>query len=214
MDTQVRGWLLAVCPILMMVMWMVVGPDTSDMKPAEELRTLSEQGGRARIAILGGTFAMVGFVIGLALLARAMRGPEKPGSIWAEISGILFLVLIAVATIGTGYVWAAMQEFETDKVLAEAMVLNGEGAGQMVGVIWSLGILFQGIAVVLQKRFHVAIGYITIVLSALVFIYEITEEGLLGGVLGLGWPLLIVVAVTMGVLTIIRKERQWQSQPS
>ena len=101
MDTQVRGWLLAVCPILMMVMWMVVAPDTSDMKPAEALRTLSEQGIRARIAILGGILAMVGFVIGFSLLARAMRGPEKPGSISA---GILFLVLIAVAMIGTGYI--------------------------------------------------------------------------------------------------------------
>ena len=83
---------------------MVVAPDTSDMKPAEALRTLSEQGIRARIAILGGILAMVGFVIGFSLLARAMRGPEKPGSISAEIAGILFLVLIAVAMIGTGYI--------------------------------------------------------------------------------------------------------------
>ena len=65
----------------MVIMFLFVFLDFSDMKPAEQLRMMSEQGVRTRIAVLASTFAMVGALIGLALLATAMRGPEKPGSI-------------------------------------------------------------------------------------------------------------------------------------
>ena len=59
--------------------------------------------------------------------------------------------------------WAAIQEFETDKVLAEAMFLNGKSIAEMMGVILGLSGLFLSIAVVLQKRVQVAIGHIGIV---------------------------------------------------
>ena len=133
------------------------------MKPAEQLRLVSEQGVRVRIAVLGTTFAMVGSMTGLALLARAMRGPEKPGSIWAEIAGILFLAGIPVTLISMGSGWAALQTYETDKVLAEALFLNGEGIAEMMGVILGLVGVLLSIAVVLQKRVRVAIGHIGIV---------------------------------------------------
>ena len=213
MDTQVRGWLLALCPILMVAMFAFFWPNISDgMNPAEQLLMMSEQGVRARIAILATTFVILGFLIGLALLARAMRGPEKPGSIWAEIARILFLVGIPVMLISMGSSWAALQNVETNKVLAEAMILNGEGISEMGGLILGLAGLLLTIAVVLQKRFHVAIGYIAIVFAALVFINEITED--LVDVLAVSWLILILLSVAMGILTIIGKERQWQSQAS
>ena len=81
--------------------------------------------------------------------------------------------------------WAAIQEFETDKVLAEAMFLNGKSIAEMMGVILGLSGLFLSIAVVLQKRVQVAIGHIGIVAGALVFITEITED--LVGLLGVSW---------------------------
>ena len=70
--------------------------------------------------------------------------------------------------------------------------------------------MLLSIAVVLQKRFHVATGYIAMVLSVLAFINEIAEDT----ILEMSWFILIFLAVVMGLLTIIGKERQSQSQAS
>lgn len=67
--------------------------------------------------------------------------------------------------------------------------------------------LSLSIAVVLQKRFDVAIGYIAMVLSALAFINEIAEDT----ILEMSLFILIFLPVVMGIITIIGKERQSQS---
>ena len=56
-----------------------------------------------------------------------MRGIGKPGATFAELAGITLLMMIPVILVGTGYLLEALDKAETDKVLAEAILTNGEG---------------------------------------------------------------------------------------
>lgn len=206
---NVTSWLLIVSPILAMAMWIGVAPDTSDMSPAEELAKLSENETRAMIGGMLGTLAMVGLLLGQTLLARWLRAPEKPGAICAEIAAILIVILIPIMLIGSGYTWEAMSESGTDKSLAEAILINGEGAGAMMGTIWSIGLILLGVALVLQRKFHIAVGYIAIVLAAGILICEIGGD-VIGDVADaiqmISWMGMMALSVAIGILGIVLKD--------
>ena len=206
---NVTSWLLIVSPILAMAMWIGVAPDTSDMSPSEELAKLSDNETRAMIGGMLGTLAMVGLLLGQTLLARGLRAPEKPGAICAEIAGLLIVVLIPVMLIGSGYTWAAMSEAGTDKALAEAILINGEGAGAMMGTIWSIGLILLGVALVLQRKFHIAVGYIAIVLAAGILISEIGEDVIgdaADAIQMISWMGMMALSVAIGILGIVLKD--------
>ena len=206
MNSKVTGWLLTVSPIVAFTMWFFVAPDTSDMNPAQSLDKLLENKTLAYIGGLFGTLAFASILLSHALLARSLRGAGKPGATCAELASILILLLIPVILVGSGYTWEAVNEAATDKALAVDILINAEGTGNLIQIIWPLGVVLLSIALIMQKRFHVAVGYILLVIGGVGTIGGLLDESFpdaIGFSLFMGMFLMTIV---MGILTIINKD--------
>ena len=208
MNYKVIGGLLILSPIVAFVMFMgPFLPNTSDMTTAETLEKMLEDKTLNMIGLLIVTLAMGSIALSHALLARSMRGAGKPGASCAELAGIILLIILPVLVAGLGYFWAAMEKAETDKVLAEAILTNGEGLGEIIGIPWTIGFLLMGVAIILQKKFHIAVGIIAVALPVVGFISEIGgDSDAIDGIGFIAFMGMLLLTVTMGVLTLIRKE--------
>ena len=211
MNYKVIGGLLILSPIVAFLMFM--GPfltDTSDMTTAEALEKLLEDKTLNMIGALIITLAMGSIALSHALLARSMRGAGKPGASCAELAGIILLIILPVLVAGLGYFWAAMEKAETDKVLAEAILTNGEGVGDILGIPWTIGFALMGTAIILQKRFHIAVGVLAVALPAIGFVIEIGEivsdSNAIEAIGFVAFMGMLLLTLAMGILTLIRKE--------
>ena len=209
MNSKVTGWLLTVSPIVAVTMWFFVAPNTQDMNPAQSLDELLENKTLAYIGGLFGTLAFASVLLSHALLARSLRGAGKPGATCAELASILILLLIPVILVGSGYTWEAVNEAAKDggdKALALDILINAEGVQKMIQIIWPLGVILLSTALIMQKRFHVAVGYILLVIGGVAIIGGLLDESFPDAI---GIPLfmgMFLMTVVMGILTIINKD--------
>ena len=209
MNSRLIGGFLILSPIIAFAMFAVV-PDTGDMTPAQSLEKLLENKSVNLIGVVIGTLAFGSVMLSHSLLARSMRGTGKPGASCAELAGIILLIILPVLVAGLGYFWAAMEKAETDKVLAEAILTNGEGLGEIIGIPWTIGFLLMGVAIILQKKFHIAVGVLAVALPAIGFSIEIGEivsdSNAIESIGFAAFMGMLLLTVAMGILTLIRKE--------
>ena len=206
MNSKVIGGFLILSPIIAFVMFAVL-PDTGDMTPAQSLEKLLENKTVNLIGVVIGTLAFGSVMLSHSLLARSMRGTGKPGASCAELAGIILLLMIPVLLVGTGHFVAALDRPETDKVLAEAILTNGEGVGDIIGIPWTIGFFLMGIAIIRQKKFHIVVGIIAVALPVMGFVGEVGGDSDAIELLQfVGFIGMVLLTVTMGVLTLIRKE--------
>ena len=209
MNSRLIGGFLILSPIIAFAMFAVV-PDTGDMTPAQSLEKLLENKTVNLIGVVIGTLAFGSVMLSHSLLARSMRGTGKPGASCAELAGIILLLMIPVLLVGTGYFLAALDKAGTDKVLAEAILTNGEGVGNILGIPWTIGFALMGTAIILQKKFHIAVGVLAVALPAIGFVIEIGEivsdSNAIEAIGFAAFMGMLLLTVTMGILTLIRKE--------
>lgn len=164
------------------------------------------------LAHIGGLFATLAFasiVLSHALLARSLRGAGKPGATCAELASILILLLIPVILVGSGYTWEAVSEAARDggdKALAVDILINAEGTGHLIQIIWPLGVLLLSIALIMQKRFHIAVGYILLVIGSGGIIAGLLDDSFPEAINNALFMGMFLMTVVMGILTIINKD--------
>ena len=79
----------------------------------------------------------------------------------------------------------------------------------MMGTIWSVGLILLGVALVLQRKFHIAVGYIAIVLAAGILISEIGEDVIgdaADAIQMISWMGMMALSVAIGILGIVLKD--------
>ena len=208
MNSKVIAGFLILSPIVAFVVMMSgLLPDTSDMTVAQSLEKMLENKTQNMIGFLIVTVAISSLLLGHSLLARSMRGNGKPAATCAELAGIIMLLVIPVLLVELGYFWAAMEKAETDKLLAEAILTNGEGISDIIGIPWTIGFFLMGIAIIRQKKFHIVVGVIAVALPVMGFVGEVGGDSDAIELLQfVGFIGMVLLTVTMGVLTLIRKE--------
>ena len=210
---MVYSLILMICPILMLLVWMVLEPVLlgeidSNLKGREAvLAYLELNSGEEALAYLiniPGTFFLVGTMLGIAFLGRSLQGS---GAAFGSLSSSIFTVLIAVPIIGMGMSLGAMDLF--DEGIIETAVTLDMTADAIFGgmpVFWALGVALLGIGLVMEK------GFLPVWISGLMLV-----TGLAGipGVLALGeagffiWMLTLVAAVASGVVLFMRRAQEY-----
>ena len=209
---MVYSLILMICPILMLLVWMVLEPVLlgeidSNLKGREAvLAYLELNSGEEALAYLiniPGTFFLVGTMLGIAFLGRSLQGS---GAAFGSLSSSIFTVLIAVPIIGMGMSLAAMDLFD-EGIIETAITIDMTADGIFSGmpVFWALGVALLGIGLVMEK------GFLPIWIGGLMLV-----TGLVGipGVLILGdagfiiWMLTLVAAVASGVVLFMRRAQE------
>lgn len=204
MNSKVFGALMVVGPIFTMGMWIALFPSTSGMSLSEELNQLIEHEAAVRIGSIVTAIAGACMFLGLFFLSRTLRDGSSASAIFAEIGGLLILLGLPLMVIVQGIGSEAINEARTDRAAAE-MLLAAGGAFEGVGLLMAPGLLLLGVAMALQRKFHIVVGSILAIASifALVDIVTVDTPGIFGDV---GWMGMFLMTVVIGILAIIQKE--------
>ena len=205
---SLTGWLLIAGPVLMFVvigvLWeaLIGAGETAADSVAEAMA--NEQ--LARILLVVGMIVFTATFVGLVLLARSMKGEDKPGATYADVAGIIFVAVAGASIVATGLSLGAL-DAAADSVsegVTSEIVGNAVFAG--VWVFWALGNLLLGSAMVMQKNLHAVVAWLLVgfgvfgLFTAVISFSDIPDA--VGMVIWLGLTLTNVAA---GVLVLRAK---------
>ena len=214
---SLTGYLLAVSPILMIVMFAgvfpaVIGTGEDGLK-GEALAKASIEAGMEHIhltytiATIGG-LAMMATFLGYTLWARLLRGDDKKGNALVVIAAIAMPVATAGMIMSMDFNFAAAAAWiDGDKANALTVQAVAEYAGN--NFIWTfifMSIGFTGLASALQNTDKISktIGYILAVVSVIMLIINV------GGIdaEGAGFIvfLVVMVATVASGINLIRQK--------
>jgi hypothetical protein len=204
MSTKVIGSLMSGGIIVALIAWMGLLPDTDGMAAKEALdKLLSENATLIELGQILGVVGFVGAVLGLYLLARSLRdGGTAASATVAQLAGLLIVLCVPAIIIDEGLMLGAIQYASTDRAAAEVMFNAGLGTESIAGVMFGTGIALLGLALILRKTFHIVIGYLTLATGISMALSDIDALE----ILRLGWLVMMLLVIVMGVLTLRKDE--------
>ena len=214
---NLAGYLLAVSPIVMIVMFAavfpaVLGTGEEDLK-GEALLKASIEAGMEHVhltyvvATLGG-LAMMAMFLGYTLWARLLQGDDKKGNALVLVAAIAMPVAAAGMILSMDFNFAAAAAWiDGDKANAMTVQAVAEYAGN--NFIWTfifMSIGFTGLASALQTTDKISktIGYILAVVSVIMLIINVggIDAGGAGFMVFLG----VMIATVAGGVALIRQK--------
>ena len=217
MFAKVTGYMLIISPIFALAMWIAVWPANLNDSVAKQISDLTSNQTLSIIGGMGGLLGMLSWWIAHTFLARSMQNRDSLGGVLSEISGILSISLIPLMMFNLSTALAIFEptagtttgaKYLNDPALAEAIFVNGEGSGFLIGPIWALSFLFISISVVLQNIFHpkfanIVIGGIGIIVAITWFFMAVIPSIDDGP----AWMLMTILTVIMGIFTLNNKKQ-------
>ena len=204
---NLSGYLLAVSPILMIVMFAAVFPAVigtgEDGLKGQELAKASIEAGMEHVhltyvvATIGG-LAMMGMFLGYTLWARLLQGDDKKGNALVVVAAIAMPVAAAGMMMSMDFNFAAARAWiKGDEVNALTIQAVAEYAGN--NFIWTfifLSVGFTGLASALQTTDKISktVGYILAIISVIMLIINV------GGIDGGGAAFIIFLAVMIATV--------------
>ena len=207
MRTKVSGILMILGPILTMGMWIAFFPDPgSGATVSEELSELMSNETSFRIAAVIAAIAGAGMLLGIFLLSRTLNEGDSVGALCAEIGGLLIILMLPFMLILQGYLVSAVDEAAAGQIdVGEGILVAGMAIDSYLGFLFAGGYFLLGIALILQKRFHVVVGVIIAIVSAVASIDEIINDA--PEIMPIvGWMGMFIMTVVIGVWTVVQKE--------
>ena len=207
MKAKVSGILMILGPILTMGMWIAFFPDPgSDATVSQELSELMSNETSFRVAAVIAAIAGAGMLLGLILLSRTLSEGDSVGALCAEIGGLLIILMLPFMIMLQGYQVRAGEEAIGGRIdVGEGVFVGGMAIDSYLTFLFAGGYLLLGIALILQKRFHVVVGSIVVIVSAVAFLDEILYEA--PEIIPIvGWMGMFIMTVVMGVWTVLQKE--------
>ena len=207
MRAKVSGILMILGPILTMGMWIAFFPDPgSGATVSEELSELMSNETSFRIAATIAAIAGAGMLLGIFLLSRTLNEGDSVGALCAEIGGLLIILMLPFMLILQGYLVSAVDEAAAGQIdVGEGILVAGMAIDSYLGFLFAGGYFLLGIALILQKRFHVVVGVIIAIVSAVAFIDEIINDA--PEIIPIvGWMGMFIMTVVIGVWTVVQKE--------
>ena len=166
-----------------------------------------------RIKSAGGLLGCVGLlstIIGTVFLSRSMQGDQKRGSDLAGLAAVLAFLSAGIVLVVVGLHMAMdNSEWVAKGGNVETAYATQDGIWHVVDLSMGVAVLLLGIAIVLQKNFHLVVGGLTAIFGACLVIGSLigadheAGEGIL--VLGFfGW--LIITLVIGGLILLAEKK--------
>ena len=205
MNAKIFGSFMIVGPLLAMLMWSIFVPELGDLSVSEGLDKLIENEVAVRYGSLVGSAGFLVMLLGLFFLSRTLRGGNSTAAICAEISGLLLISMLAFVFVTDGANVEAIEQAKTDRAVAEGIPVASMATDAFGSTLLTAVIALLGVALAIQRKFHLVVGCLVILVATSAFISQIVPEApeYFGFV---GWIGMMLMTLVMGIWSVIEKE--------
>ncbi len=201
---SLTGWMLAIGPIGMFLVWGVLEPVVigSGDTPQEALEQALANETTWFIFGIIGSLCFISIFIGLSLLSISMRGEGKVGDAWAGASAIIFAALAAVGIAATGLSIEAVAIANEQGVAAGVPLQNvGDALWGGFGLFFGIAAIMLGTTIALQKTAPVLLGWLFALVGVFLFLGTLIDwdDTVIGIVV---WLVMTLTVASIGIVTL------------
>ena len=204
MNTKVIGIMLILGPILTMGVWISgLVPDTAEISPSDAMATIMADKNQSLVGSILQIFGVIGMFAGLYFLSKSLKGDNAISNQFAEISGLLLLLVVPIWVVFMGSWVSAIDAAEQFGNEVGAVILASSTMFEMGGMLLIIGMFLLGIALIILKKYKGIIGALFIIASVCAFmdmIFDVEAWAIIG------WLGMFLVTVVTGILTTLQKE--------
>ena len=209
MNSKVIGIMLILGPILTMGVWISgLVPDTADISPSEAMTTILADKNQVEIGSLLQIFGVILMFTGLYFLARSLKSDSVVSNQFAEIGGLLLLLVVPIWVVFMGSWLAAIDAAEKFGNDVGSAILASSTMFEMGGMLLVVGIFLLGISLTILKKYKGIIGALFIIASLCAFTDMMLDVEALAII---GWLGMFLITLIAGILTTLQKGDQPES---
>ena len=205
---NLTGWLLIIGTVGSLLFFMVLDPVLIGWGdgPSGRLGALMNNQILSSVVVIFGTVIFSAQVAGFALMANSMKGDNKAGAGVASLASICFTVVITVIALSNGYQLGMMDLGSNDQAAATNLLQSGRGLWKPLDYFLPIGVILLGIGILNQKNFHATIGWIFVVLGAIIFVTNLLGLNDDNDALGLAqWISTSIFTIIVGIVVLRSK---------
>jgi hypothetical protein len=209
MNSKVIGIMLILGPILTMGVWISgLVPDTADISPSEAMTTILADKNQVEIGSLLQIFGVILMFTGLYFLARSLKSDSVVSNQFAEIGGLLLLLVVPIWVVFMGSWLSAIDAAEKFGNDVGSTILASSTMFEMGGMLLVVGIFLLGISLTILKKYKGIIGALFIIASVCAFTDMMLDVEALAII---GWLGMFLITLIAGILTTLQKGDQPES---
>ena len=206
MNSKVIGIMLILGPILIMGVWISgLVPDTADISPSEAMTTILADKNQVEIGSLLQIFGVILMFTGLYFLARSLKSDSVVSNQFAEIGGLLLLLVVPIWVVFMGSWLSAIDAAEKFGNDVGSTILASSTMFEMGGMLLVVGIFLLGISLTILKKYKGIIGALFIIASLCAFTDMMLDVEALAII---GWLGMFLITLIAGILTTLQKGDQ------
>ena len=206
MNSKVIGIMLILGPILTMGVWISgLVPDTADISPSEAMTTILADKNQVEIGSLLQIFGVILMFTGLYFLARSLKSDSVVSNQFAEIGGLLLLLVVPIWVVFMGSWLSAIDAAEKFGNDVGSTILASSTMFEMGGMLLVVGIFLLGISLTILKKYKGIIGALFIIASLCAFTDMMLDVEALAII---GWLGMFLITLIAGILTTLQKGDQ------
>ena len=209
MNSKVIGIMLILGPILTMGVWISgLVPDTADISPSEAMTTILADKNQVEIGSLLQIFGVILMFTGLYFLAMSLKSDSVVSNQFAEIGGLLLLLVVPIWVVFMGSWLSAIDAAEKFGNDVGSTILASSTMFEMGGMLLVVGIFLLGISLTILKKYKGIIGALFIIASLCAFTDMMLDVEALAII---GWLGMFLITLIAGILTTLQKGDQPES---
>jgi len=183
-------------------------PDTANISPSEAMTTILADKNQVEIGSMLQIFGVILMFTGLYFLARSLKSDNVVSNQFAEIAGLLLLLVVPIWVVFMGSWLSAIEAAEKFGNDVGSAILASSTMFEMGGMLLIVGILLLGISLTILKKYKGIIGALFIIASVCAFIDMIFDVEAFAII---GWLGMFLITLIAGILTTLQKGNQPQS---
>ena len=198
------GWLLIAGPLLTFLVLgllqvILIGQQDT---PADSVAEMMENVQLSKIIIVIGAIVFVATFAGLTLLARSMQQEDKSGT--ATLATIVFAGLTAVGIAASGMSLGTLDAAKEISTQAGVNIESVASFGMFAGLFlfWGVGFILLGSAMIIQKKFHILVGWLFVALGTLFVILTAIDLEITDVIQYPIWGVMTLLTAAAGILTL------------
>ena len=170
--------------------------------PADSVAEMMENVQLSKIIIVIGAIVFVATFAGLTLLARSMQQEDKSGT--ATLATIVFAGLTAVGIAASGMSLGTLDAAKEISTQAGVNIESVASFGMFAGLFlfWGVGFILLGSAMIIQKKFHILVGWLFVALGTLFVILTAIDLEITDVIQYPIWGAMTLLTAAAGILTL------------
>ena len=209
MNSKIIGSFLILGPLLLVIPWLTLGVDVSDMSPSEHIAAILEKSGQSETSGILNLFGAIFFFTGLYYLSKSLKSDDGISNSLATLGGLLVILCLPMFASLVGTELIAISEAKKHGNEVGATILAASTGLQMCGFLMIIGIFLLGASLVYDcdnwgvKKWKGIVGALFMIATILSFI-DIVSDGATGEAVSIiGWMGFFLMTLITGILTLV-----------